>query len=320
MSSSENIAVTRRPGRRKGFVELLFAAKPDETLRQELTAAGFRFNRADACWWGAESALPERYKNAAAPATEPATEPQAEPAPEEPKKPKKKAKAGPQLRPLHDFPLAADVFMGNEVDSASDYVSDGRILVARAALSSAAALPDTKGRRVPPDKVERMVKRIQADNLLPVNVAGYLTAKDLGDKDTEAIAVLTPANDSPICLSAARLKWILEQTSADELLAHEHFPGDRPVLFKRNGNTVAILAAIKPKAGWIAKLTAALAGRGQAPAAEESTPPAPAPVALRIVPKPVAPVQAAPAPSKIVPIQPTVAQTLADLDALLAKL
>lgn len=46
-------------GKREGFVELRFAAKPSEAVREALKAAGFRWASSEGCWYGLEARLPE---------------------------------------------------------------------------------------------------------------------------------------------------------------------------------------------------------------------------------------------------------------------
>ncbi len=53
--------VTKRPGTRPGFVELRFAVKPPAEIRAELKAAGFRWARRSACWYGPGARLPGRW-------------------------------------------------------------------------------------------------------------------------------------------------------------------------------------------------------------------------------------------------------------------
>jgi len=43
---------------RAGVVEVRFAEKPDEQVRAQLKASGFRWARSNACWYGPESRLP----------------------------------------------------------------------------------------------------------------------------------------------------------------------------------------------------------------------------------------------------------------------
>lgn len=58
-------AVTVRPGKREGFVEVVFPSKPDAATRESLKSAGFRWAKFDGCWYGRESALPAEFKPAA---------------------------------------------------------------------------------------------------------------------------------------------------------------------------------------------------------------------------------------------------------------
>lgn len=50
-----------RPGKRPGFVEVVFPAKPSEEVRAELKAAGFRWAPSGGCWYGPKVALPARF-------------------------------------------------------------------------------------------------------------------------------------------------------------------------------------------------------------------------------------------------------------------
>lgn len=50
-----------RPGKRPGYAEIKFEAKPDAETRGELKAAGFRWNGADGVWWGRADKLPAQY-------------------------------------------------------------------------------------------------------------------------------------------------------------------------------------------------------------------------------------------------------------------
>ena len=63
MSALDGIAgapgVTIRPGRRPGVVEVVFDAKPAETVRSELKARGFRWARTYGCWYGPAERLPD---------------------------------------------------------------------------------------------------------------------------------------------------------------------------------------------------------------------------------------------------------------------
>lgn len=47
-----------RPGKREGYVEVVFPAKPPVSIREALKGAGFRWNSTDSCWWGRQEALP----------------------------------------------------------------------------------------------------------------------------------------------------------------------------------------------------------------------------------------------------------------------
>lgn len=54
-----------RSGKREGFVEIVFAEKPeDRSVTQELRDSGFRFKRGDgeAWWWGKRDHLPNQYR------------------------------------------------------------------------------------------------------------------------------------------------------------------------------------------------------------------------------------------------------------------
>lgn len=53
----------RQSAIKEHFVEILFEAKPDEQIRNELKAAGFRWAMRNACWYGPKANLPERYKS-----------------------------------------------------------------------------------------------------------------------------------------------------------------------------------------------------------------------------------------------------------------
>lgn len=46
------------PGTRPGYVELRYAAKPDDAVRAALKAAGFRWSRQHGCWYGLEARMP----------------------------------------------------------------------------------------------------------------------------------------------------------------------------------------------------------------------------------------------------------------------
>lgn len=46
-----------RPGKRPGYVEITFADKPAEAIRDRLKGLGFRWSRSGGCWYGRESAL-----------------------------------------------------------------------------------------------------------------------------------------------------------------------------------------------------------------------------------------------------------------------
>jgi hypothetical protein len=48
-------------GKKPGYVEVRFTAKPDEQTRAELKAAGFRWAKFSGCWYGLGASLPERY-------------------------------------------------------------------------------------------------------------------------------------------------------------------------------------------------------------------------------------------------------------------
>lgn len=55
--------VTVRPSQvRAGNVEIVFPAKPDETVRAALKAAGFRWHGPGGCWYGRADRLPAGYK------------------------------------------------------------------------------------------------------------------------------------------------------------------------------------------------------------------------------------------------------------------
>lgn len=51
-----------KDGTRSGFTEIHFADKPAEEVREELKSAGFRWSRANACWYGKTDKLPAKYK------------------------------------------------------------------------------------------------------------------------------------------------------------------------------------------------------------------------------------------------------------------
>ena len=53
---------TVRAGHRTGYVELLYRSAPDETTRDTLKAAGFRWSSRFKLWYGLESDLPEAYR------------------------------------------------------------------------------------------------------------------------------------------------------------------------------------------------------------------------------------------------------------------
>jgi hypothetical protein len=54
-------SVTVTPGKREGYSEIRFPAPPIAALREELKAAGFRWNRREGCWWGPTGNLPMSY-------------------------------------------------------------------------------------------------------------------------------------------------------------------------------------------------------------------------------------------------------------------
>lgn len=55
-----------RPSKvRDGFVEIVFAAKPGDDVRGALKAAGFRWAKTSACWYGPAAALPSEAIGAA---------------------------------------------------------------------------------------------------------------------------------------------------------------------------------------------------------------------------------------------------------------
>lgn len=51
-------SVTVRPGKRAGFVEILFPEKPSADVRAEMKAARFRWSRSGGCWYGPEANVP----------------------------------------------------------------------------------------------------------------------------------------------------------------------------------------------------------------------------------------------------------------------
>ena len=53
--------VTVREGKRPGYVELVFPAKPGPETRAALKGAGFRWAPSSACWYGKADALPELH-------------------------------------------------------------------------------------------------------------------------------------------------------------------------------------------------------------------------------------------------------------------
>lgn len=50
------------PGLRPGYVEIRFQSKPDEAIRDALKAAGFRWARQNACWYGLAERLPDAIR------------------------------------------------------------------------------------------------------------------------------------------------------------------------------------------------------------------------------------------------------------------
>jgi hypothetical protein len=56
--------ITVRPGTRAGFVEVVFPAKPEQEVLDELKTAGYRWSRFNSCWYGREGSLPARYREA----------------------------------------------------------------------------------------------------------------------------------------------------------------------------------------------------------------------------------------------------------------
>jgi hypothetical protein len=62
----EGAAFTVRNGARAGFVEVVFPSRPSAETLAELKAAGYRWARLNACWYGREVSLPERYREVVA--------------------------------------------------------------------------------------------------------------------------------------------------------------------------------------------------------------------------------------------------------------
>lgn len=58
----QGVAVIRPSTQKDGYVEVVFQAKPDESIRTELKAAGFRWAKHNACWYGPAARLPARYR------------------------------------------------------------------------------------------------------------------------------------------------------------------------------------------------------------------------------------------------------------------
>lgn len=56
--SSGGVTISPSSIVRSGVVEVRFAEKPDEQVRAQLKAAGFRWARSNSCWYGSESRLP----------------------------------------------------------------------------------------------------------------------------------------------------------------------------------------------------------------------------------------------------------------------
>jgi hypothetical protein len=56
--SSGGVTISPSSIGRAGVVEVHFAEKPDEQVRAQLKAAGFRWARSSSCWYGPESRLP----------------------------------------------------------------------------------------------------------------------------------------------------------------------------------------------------------------------------------------------------------------------
>ena len=54
-----------RPGKRDSFSEIVFDAKPDDAIREELKAAGWRWHGPSSAWYGLTANMPNRYKAAA---------------------------------------------------------------------------------------------------------------------------------------------------------------------------------------------------------------------------------------------------------------
>ena len=57
-STSSGITVSPSSIGRAGVIELRFPSKPDEEVRSQLKAAGFRWARSNACWYGPEDRVP----------------------------------------------------------------------------------------------------------------------------------------------------------------------------------------------------------------------------------------------------------------------
>jgi len=67
-ATAEVNGATVRPSTvRAGYVEIVHPAKPEQPIREELKAAGFRWAIRSRCWYGPAEALPSRY----APAPQP---------------------------------------------------------------------------------------------------------------------------------------------------------------------------------------------------------------------------------------------------------
>jgi hypothetical protein len=63
---------TVRAGTKLGYVEILFGSKPDESIRNSLKSAGYRWSPANSVWYGKETNLPGLFRSA--PEQKPTTE------------------------------------------------------------------------------------------------------------------------------------------------------------------------------------------------------------------------------------------------------
>lgn len=98
-----------RKGKRDGFVELLFAEKPDAAVLEQLKSSDFRFYGPTKVWWGRETALPNAFKSlpvqAAAPVppkVAPVAKPKVTPAP------KTQVKPQPEPEPVEEPEVTAE--------------------------------------------------------------------------------------------------------------------------------------------------------------------------------------------------------------------